>query len=80
VKKVDLSSLKSVREFCREVLKEETRMDIIVNNAGVAGLRKAVDEDGMELHFTTNHFGPFLMTNMLMGKGLLDCLSFLQTV
>jgi retinol dehydrogenase-12 len=55
-------------------------MDIIVNNAGVAGLRKAVDEDGMELHFTTNHFGPFLMTNMLMGKGLLHCLSFLQTV
>jgi len=67
VKKLDLSSLKSVREFCKDVLKEETRLDIIVNNAGVAGLRKSVDEDGMELHFTTNHFGPFLMTNILLG-------------
>jgi len=48
-------------------LSEETRLDIIVNNAGVAGLRKTVDADGMELHFTTNHFGPFLMTNILLG-------------
>jgi len=67
-KKLDLSSLKSVREFCQEILREETRLDIIVNNAGVAGLRKAVDEDGMEIHFTTNHFGPFLMTNILLGE------------
>jgi len=67
VKKLDLSSLTSVREFCKDILKEETRLDIIVNNAGVAGLRRAVDEDGMELHFTTNHFGPFLMTNILLG-------------
>lgn len=67
-KKLDLSSLQSVREFCKEILKEESRLDIIVNNAGVAGLRRTVDNDGMELHFTTNHFGPFLMTNMLLGK------------
>lgn len=39
-KKLDLSSLQSVREFCRDILKEESRLDIIVNNAGVAGLRR----------------------------------------
>jgi len=66
-KKLDLSSLASVRQFCKEILKEESRLDILVNNAGVAGLRKAITDDKLESQFATNHFGPFLMTNILIG-------------
>jgi retinol dehydrogenase-12 len=66
-KVLDISSLKSVRTFCAEILKEETRLDVLVNNAGVAGLRKTITEDGLELQIATNHFGPFLLTNILMG-------------
>jgi NAD(P)-dependent dehydrogenase (short-subunit alcohol dehydrogenase family) len=66
-KKLDLSSLASVRQFCKEILKEETRLDILVNNAGVAGLRKSITDEKLESQFATNHFGPFLMTNILIG-------------
>jgi len=66
-KKLDVSSLSSIRNFCDEVLKEETRLDILINNAGVAGMRKSMTEDGLEIHFATNHFGPFLLTNILLG-------------
>ena len=66
-KELDVSSLKSVRKFCNEILKEERRLDILVNNAGVAGLRKAITEDKLESQIATNHFGPFLLTNILMG-------------
>jgi len=66
-KLLDVSSLSSVRAFCKEIQKEETRLDILVNNAGVAGLRKSMTDDGLESQFATNHFGPFLLTNILIG-------------
>ena len=31
---MDLASLESVRQCAQEVLKEETRLDILINNAG----------------------------------------------
>jgi len=34
VKECDLASFKSVREFCRQVIKEERKVDILINNAG----------------------------------------------
>jgi NAD(P)-dependent dehydrogenase (short-subunit alcohol dehydrogenase family) len=37
VRKLDTSSLASVREFAKGILETESRLDILVNNAGVAG-------------------------------------------
>ncbi|CAL8073870.1 unnamed protein product [Orchesella dallaii] len=66
-KKLDVSSLASVRQFCADLMKEESRLDILVNNAGVAGMRRTITDESLELHFATNHFGPFLLTNILLG-------------
>jgi len=38
---LDSSSLASVRAFAREVLREEKRLDVLVNNAGVTGTPRA---------------------------------------
>ena len=35
IKKLDLSSLESVRECAKDVIENESRLDILVNNAGV---------------------------------------------
>ena len=35
IKKLDLSSLESVRECAKDVNENESRLDILVNNAGV---------------------------------------------
>lgn len=69
VKKLDLSSLKSVREFAKEINTEEDRLDVLIHNAGTAEtFRKQVTEDGIEMTMATNHYGPFLLTHLLIGK------------
>ena len=42
------------------------RLDILVLNAGVALTKKYMTEDGFELHMASNHFGHFLLTNLLL--------------
>ncbi|NXP76825.1 RDH11 dehydrogenase, partial [Ramphastos sulfuratus] len=64
---LDTSSLRSVRAFAQAVLREEKRLDVLVNNAGVTGLPFAVTPEGLEMTFTTNYLGPFLLTNLLLG-------------
>lgn len=67
VKIVDLSSLESVRKFACEILKEEVRLDVLINNAGVYMDPPAPKtQDGFEMHFGVNHLGHFLLTNMLL--------------
>jgi len=67
VRKLDLSSLSSVRAFAEEINRTERRLDVLVHNAGVAntfGRQKTVD--GLELTMATNQFGPFLLTHLLI--------------
>uniref|UniRef100_A0A8B9T7X2 Retinol dehydrogenase 11 n=1 Tax=Anas platyrhynchos TaxID=8839 RepID=A0A8B9T7X2_ANAPL len=68
---LDTSSLASVRAFAQAVLREETRLDVLVNNAGLTGLPLSITAEGLEQTFTTNYLGPFLLTNLLLGEYLL---------
>ncbi|NXJ08499.1 RDH11 dehydrogenase, partial [Odontophorus gujanensis] len=64
---LDTASLASVRAFAAGVLREEQRLDVLVNNAGLTGLPFAITPDGLERTFATNSLGPFLLTNLLLG-------------
>ncbi|NXX76237.1 DHR13 reductase, partial [Urocolius indicus] len=64
---LDTSSLCSVRAFARAVLREEPRLDVLINNAGVSGLPFTITPEGLEETFATNYLGPFLLTNLLLG-------------
>jgi NAD(P)-dependent dehydrogenase (short-subunit alcohol dehydrogenase family) len=67
VKKLDLSSQASVREFANDIIKTEQKIDVLIHNAGYAEtLKKAKSVDGIELTIATNHFGPFLLTHLLI--------------
>ena len=44
--KLDLGSLKSIREFVAQFLAEEERLDILINNAGVMMCPQMKTEDG----------------------------------
>ncbi|KAM0730630.1 Retinol dehydrogenase 14 [Formica fusca] len=67
VRKLDLSSLQSIREFARQINQEENRLDVLIHNAGTAEvITKKVNEDGVELTMATNYFGPFLLTHLLI--------------
>ncbi|KAF2348968.1 Short-chain dehydrogenase/reductase SDR [Trinorchestia longiramus] len=68
VKKLDLASLASVRAFANDILRTEKALHILINNAGTAGsANKTMTQDGLELTMQANHFGHFLLTNMLGG-------------
>ncbi|XP_059205817.1 retinol dehydrogenase 12 isoform X2 [Centropristis striata] len=66
VKKLDLSSLQSVRDLAKDVQESETRLDILINNAGIMMCPKWKTEDGFEMQFGVNHLGHFLLTNCLL--------------
>ncbi|XP_066515078.1 dehydrogenase/reductase SDR family member 13a.3 [Hoplias malabaricus] len=63
---LDLANLKSVRMFAETFLKTEPRLDLLINNAGVAGPGRT--EDGFGLAFGVNHLGHFLLTSLLLDR------------
>lgn len=67
VRELDLASLRSVRAFCQEMLQEEPRLDVLINNAGIFQCPYTKTEDGFEMQFGVNHLGHFLLTNLLLG-------------
>nr|XP_046249042.1 retinol dehydrogenase 12 [Scatophagus argus] len=66
VKKLDLASLRSVRQLAKDVLASEERLDVLINNAAIMGCPKWQTEDGFEMQFGVNHLGHFLLTNSLL--------------
>ena len=55
-----------IRKLAADVLATYDRLDVLVNNAGLATRRREVTEDGIERTFAVNHLGPFLLTNLLL--------------
>lgn len=62
---LDLGSLQSIRKFARDFIAEETRLDVLVNNAGLMGPRRET-VDGFEMLMGVNHMGHFLLTHLLL--------------
>lgn len=66
--RMDLASLDSVREAAAEVLERWERLDVLVNNAGVILSGRQESPDGLEMTMATNHFGHFLLTDLLLDR------------
>jgi NAD(P)-dependent dehydrogenase (short-subunit alcohol dehydrogenase family) len=76
---LDLASLASVRECAQLFLQLNLPLHLLVNNAGVAGLR-GLTKDGFEMTFGVNHLGHFLLTQLLLEKMQSSGLSRIVTV
>jgi NAD(P)-dependent dehydrogenase (short-subunit alcohol dehydrogenase family) len=63
VRKLDLASLASVREFASAW---DGNIDLLINNAGVMVPPLGRTADGFETQFGTNHLGHFALTNLLL--------------
>lgn len=68
VKYLDLASFKSVRAFATDIIENESRLDVLVNNAGVllGPGKPKLTEDGYEMAFQINHLGHLLLTLLLL--------------
>ncbi|KAL7928803.1 hypothetical protein V8C35DRAFT_317078 [Trichoderma chlorosporum] len=64
---MDLSSQKSVRAAAADVNSRISKLDILINNAGVMAVPdRRLSEDGIEMQFATNYIGHFLFTNLIL--------------
>ena len=62
---LDLASLASVRACAQMFIQLNLPLHLLINNAGVAGLR-GLTQDGFEMTFGINHLGHFLLTQLLL--------------
>jgi NAD(P)-dependent dehydrogenase (short-subunit alcohol dehydrogenase family) len=62
---VDLADLASIRRAAAAA-SGLGPIDVLVNNAGVMGTPYRRTVDGLEQQMATNHFGPFLLTGLLL--------------
>lgn len=63
---LDLSDLSSVRAFTESFSAEHDGLDLLINNAGIMAVPRAVSVDGFESQLATNHLGPFALTGLLL--------------
>ena len=62
----DFTRLDQVRDLARELRARHSRVDVLLNNAGlIAGPQRTVTADGHELTFQVNHLAGFLLTMLL---------------
>jgi NAD(P)-dependent dehydrogenase (short-subunit alcohol dehydrogenase family) len=66
VKELDLANLDSIRSFVKEFRSNFSRLDLLINNAGVMMPPYSKTADGFELQFGTNHLGHFALTGLLI--------------
>lgn len=63
--RMDLADLTSIRHGAAEIAALGP-VDVLINNAGVMALPYQRTGDGFEMQLGTNHFGPFLLTGLLL--------------
>ena len=67
VKECNLASLRSVRNFAYDFINSETRLDVLICNAGTGTpFGRYLTEDGIEMQFQSNHLGHFLLVQLLL--------------
>ncbi len=63
---LDLASLKSVRAFASAFTASFTRLDVLIEDAGIMTRRRELTADGFEMDFGVNHVGHFLLADLLL--------------
>ena len=63
---LDLTDLTSVKAAAETIKRDNDRLDILFNNAGIMMHPPGLTKDGYEVQFGTNHVGHFLFTRLLL--------------
>ncbi len=58
----DFSSLAEVKQMASNLHQKYTKLDVLLNNAGVWETERQLTQDGFEMTFQVNHLAPFLLT------------------
>ncbi len=69
LKQVDMASFASIKRFSEEIIRQFSKIDVLVNNAAYFnhGENYRLTADNIEITFATNVAGPYLLTKLLSG-------------
>ncbi|EKU99884.1 short-chain dehydrogenase of unknown substrate specificity [Leptolyngbya sp. PCC 7375] len=62
----DFSRMADVEALAEAVTERHTRLDVLINNAGVYSASNPVTQDGLDVRFVVNAIAPYLLTQRLM--------------
>jgi NAD(P)-dependent dehydrogenase (short-subunit alcohol dehydrogenase family) len=80
---VDMSLQHSIRQFVADFKQRHERLHVLIHNAANFDHTQkspVLTDDGLETIFSTNHFGPFLMTRLLLSTLIASAPSRVITV
>ncbi|MCB0556231.1 MAG: SDR family NAD(P)-dependent oxidoreductase [Phaeodactylibacter sp.] len=64
---LDLMDFASIKDFAEQFKQNYSRLDVLLNNAGIMTTPYFLTKDGLEAQNGTNHFGHFALTGQLIG-------------
>lgn len=62
----DFSDLNAVKQMGQQINNDLSKIDVLINNAGVFKSNPLTNKDGFDLRFVVNYFAPYLLTNELL--------------
>ncbi len=62
----DFSDLEAVKNMAKQINQDLSKLDILINNAGVYKSRVAKTKDGFDIRFAVNYLAPYLLAKEIM--------------
>jgi NAD(P)-dependent dehydrogenase (short-subunit alcohol dehydrogenase family) len=62
----DLSSMADVKALAKAVTEKHSKLDVLINNAGVFKTPDPITQDGLDVRFVVNTLAPYLLTERLL--------------
>lgn len=68
---LDLSDITSIHDFCDRLKSENTIIDLLILNAGLASPKAFKTESGLDEVFLVNYLSNYILLNLLLSKGVI---------
>ncbi|NET28702.1 SDR family NAD(P)-dependent oxidoreductase [Okeania sp. SIO1I7] len=62
----DLSLMDNVQVLGKTVMEKHSKLDVLINNAGVYNASDPITQDGLDIRFAVNTMAPYLLTQKLL--------------
>ena len=63
---LDISKPRDVAEFVKKFGEENSKLDVLINNAGCMVNTRETNQEGLDVNFATNTLGTFMLTEGLL--------------
>ena len=62
----DLSNISEVKKLASDISRNNNKIDVLINNAGIYKTNDKVTKNGLDVRFVVNTIAPYLLTKTLM--------------